>query len=46
VMAAPTIPVSTEENLRHQIYIRVDIIHAKPVATVAFPVAAVVRTQA
>ncbi|GKG31908.1 hypothetical protein Tco_0426858, partial [Tanacetum coccineum] len=46
VMAAPTIPVSTEENLGQQIKIRVDIIHPEPVTVVAFPVAAVVRTQA
>nr|GEW52124.1 hypothetical protein [Tanacetum cinerariifolium] len=46
VMAAPTISVSTEENLRDQIDIRVDIIHLEPVAAVAFPAAVVVRTQA
>ncbi|GJW60591.1 hypothetical protein Tco_0109926 [Tanacetum coccineum] len=46
VMAAPTIPVSAEENLGDLIDIRVDIIHPEPVAAVAFPVAAVVRTQA
>ncbi|GKG45308.1 hypothetical protein Tco_0495386, partial [Tanacetum coccineum] len=45
-MDAPTIPVSAEENLRHPIDIRVDIIHPETVAIVAFPVAAVVRTQA
>ncbi|GJX48913.1 putative reverse transcriptase domain-containing protein [Tanacetum coccineum] len=41
-----TIPVSAEENLRDPIDIRVDIIHPEPVAAVAFPAAAVVRTQA
>ncbi|GJZ19131.1 hypothetical protein Tco_0555721, partial [Tanacetum coccineum] len=46
VMVAPTIPVSSEENLGDPIDIRVDIIHPEPVAAVAFPVAAVVRTQA
>ncbi|GKC81213.1 hypothetical protein Tco_1136930, partial [Tanacetum coccineum] len=46
VMDAPTIPVSTKENLRHPIDIRVDIIHPETVAIVAFPVVAVVRTQA
>ncbi|GKE76325.1 hypothetical protein Tco_1542445, partial [Tanacetum coccineum] len=46
VMAAPTIPVFTKENLGHQIDIRVDIIHPEPVAAVAFPATAVVRTQA
>ncbi|GJS38956.1 hypothetical protein Tco_0563999 [Tanacetum coccineum] len=45
-MAAPIIPVSTEENLRDPIDIRMDIIHPKPVDVVAFPTAAVVRTQA
>ncbi|GKD99995.1 hypothetical protein Tco_1387979, partial [Tanacetum coccineum] len=45
VMAAPTIPVSAEENLSDPIDIRVDIIHPEPVAAVAFPVAAVVGTQ-
>ncbi|GKE05699.1 hypothetical protein Tco_1397717 [Tanacetum coccineum] len=45
-MAAPTIPVSAEENLRDPIDIRVDIIHPEPVAAVAFPAAAVLRTQA
>ncbi|GKE30389.1 hypothetical protein Tco_1445773, partial [Tanacetum coccineum] len=38
-MAAPTIHVSAEENLGDPIDIRVDIIHPKPVATVAFPAA-------
>ncbi|GJS22426.1 reverse transcriptase domain-containing protein [Tanacetum coccineum] len=46
VMAASTIPVSAEENLGDPIDIRVDIIHPEPVAAVAFPAAAVVRTQA
>ncbi|GKF16298.1 hypothetical protein Tco_0061216, partial [Tanacetum coccineum] len=45
-MVAPTILVSAEENLRDPIDIRVDIIHPEPVAAVAFPAAAVVRTQA
>ncbi|GJU51982.1 VIER F-box protein 2 [Tanacetum coccineum] len=45
-MAAPTIPVSAEDNLRDPIDIRVDIICPEPVAAVAFHVAAVVRTQA
>ncbi|GJZ09257.1 retrotransposon-related protein [Tanacetum coccineum] len=45
-MAAPTIPVSAEENLEDPIDIMVDIIHPKPVTTVAFSAAAVVRTQA
>ncbi|GJU91043.1 hypothetical protein Tco_1303466 [Tanacetum coccineum] len=46
VMAAPTILFSTEENLRDSIDIRVDIIYPKPVASVAFLAAAIVRTQA
>ncbi|GJS61695.1 hypothetical protein Tco_0656479 [Tanacetum coccineum] len=46
VMAASTIPVSAEENLGDPIDIRVDIIHPEPVAAVAFPAAAIVRTQA
>nr|GEY72490.1 hypothetical protein [Tanacetum cinerariifolium] len=45
-MAAPTIPVSAEENLRDPIDIRVDIIHPEPVVAVAFPAANVVRTLA
>nr|GEU52992.1 putative reverse transcriptase domain-containing protein [Tanacetum cinerariifolium] len=45
-MAAPTILVSAEENLGDPINIRVDIIHPELVAAVAFPAAAVVRTQA
>nr|GFC71217.1 hypothetical protein [Tanacetum cinerariifolium] len=45
VIDAPTIPVSAEENLGDPIDIRVDIIHPKPVAAVAFPTVAVVRTQ-
>ncbi|GKF72553.1 hypothetical protein Tco_0208667, partial [Tanacetum coccineum] len=46
VMAASTIPVSAEENLANPIDIRVDVIHPEPVAVVAFPAAAIVRTQA
>ncbi|GKC56710.1 hypothetical protein Tco_1084308 [Tanacetum coccineum] len=46
VMAAPTIPVSVEENLRDPIDIRMDIIHPDPVATVAFPTTTVVKTLA
>ncbi|GJQ94872.1 hypothetical protein Tco_0006011 [Tanacetum coccineum] len=46
VMAAPTIPVPAKENLGDLIDIRVDIIHPEPVAVVAFPAAAIVRTQA
>ncbi|GKE14791.1 hypothetical protein Tco_1422368, partial [Tanacetum coccineum] len=42
VMAAPTIPISTEENLGDPIDVRMDIIHPEPVAVVAFPAAAVV----
>ncbi|GJR56803.1 hypothetical protein Tco_1498965 [Tanacetum coccineum] len=45
-MDAPTIPVSTKENLGDPIDIRVDIIHPKPVAGVAFSAAAVVTTLA
>ncbi|GKB48301.1 hypothetical protein Tco_0899054 [Tanacetum coccineum] len=45
-MAAPTIPVSTKENLGDPIDIRVDIIHPEPVAAVTFPAATVVRTLA
>nr|GEV26947.1 hypothetical protein [Tanacetum cinerariifolium] len=45
-MVAPTIPVSTEENLGDPIDIRVDIIHPEHIATVAFPAVAIVRTQA
>ncbi|GKB40335.1 hypothetical protein Tco_0885277, partial [Tanacetum coccineum] len=41
VIDAPTIPVSTEENLGDPIDIRVDIIHPEPVAAVAFPAAAI-----
>ncbi|GJS35736.1 hypothetical protein Tco_0534118 [Tanacetum coccineum] len=44
-MAAPTILVFAEENLRDPIDIKVDIIHSKPVAAVALPAAAVVRIQ-
>ncbi|GKD38766.1 hypothetical protein Tco_1258973 [Tanacetum coccineum] len=43
-MAAPTIPISAEENLRDPIDIRMNIIHPEPVAVVAFPAATVVRT--
>nr|GEW66464.1 hypothetical protein [Tanacetum cinerariifolium] len=46
VMAAPVIPVHTEENLRDPIDIRGDIIYPEPVAAVAFPAASVMRTQA
>ncbi|GKA42713.1 hypothetical protein Tco_0735373 [Tanacetum coccineum] len=46
VMAAPTIPISVEENLGDPIDIRVDIIHPEPVTAVAFHVAAVMRTLA
>nr|GFC37087.1 hypothetical protein [Tanacetum cinerariifolium] len=46
VMATPAIPVSAEENLGDPIDIRMDIIHPEPVAAIAFPAAAVVRTQA
>ncbi|GJT23880.1 hypothetical protein Tco_0893817 [Tanacetum coccineum] len=45
-MAAPTISVFAEENLRDPIDIRMDIIHPEPVAVVFFPAAAVVRTRA
>nr|GEV00447.1 hypothetical protein [Tanacetum cinerariifolium] len=38
--------VSAEENLGDPIDIRMDIIHPEPVAVVAFPAAAFVRTQA
>ncbi|GKB54444.1 hypothetical protein Tco_0905197, partial [Tanacetum coccineum] len=38
-MAAPTIPVFAEENLRDPIEIRVDVVHPAPVAAVAFPTA-------
>ncbi|GJT61708.1 hypothetical protein Tco_1005241 [Tanacetum coccineum] len=46
VIATPNIPVSAEENLGDPIDIRMDIIHPEPVAIVAFPAAAVVRTLA
>ncbi|GJR58881.1 putative reverse transcriptase domain-containing protein [Tanacetum coccineum] len=46
VMAAPTIHVSAKENLGDPIDMRVDIIHLEPIVAVAFPAAAVVRTQA
>ncbi|GJZ44529.1 putative reverse transcriptase domain-containing protein [Tanacetum coccineum] len=42
----PTIPVSTEENLGDPIDIWVDVIHPELVAAVAFPVEAIIRTQA
>ncbi|GKG43319.1 hypothetical protein Tco_0480003, partial [Tanacetum coccineum] len=45
VMDAPTIPIFAEENLGDPINIRVYIIHPEPVAAIAFPAAAVVRTQ-
>ncbi|GKE32522.1 hypothetical protein Tco_1451844 [Tanacetum coccineum] len=41
VMAAPTILVSAEENLRDPIGIRMDIIHLDPVVVVVFPAVAV-----
>ncbi|GKA66936.1 hypothetical protein Tco_0766744 [Tanacetum coccineum] len=46
VMAAPTIPVSAEENLGDPIDIRMDIIHPEPVVVVAFPAAAVIEHSA
>ncbi|GJW90023.1 hypothetical protein Tco_0167576 [Tanacetum coccineum] len=46
VVDAPTIPVSTEENLGDPVDIKVDIINPEPVVAVAFPTAAVIRTQA
>ncbi|GJX25286.1 putative reverse transcriptase domain-containing protein [Tanacetum coccineum] len=46
VMAAPTIPVSAEENLRDPINIRMDIIHSEPAVVVAFPAAAVEELMA
>ncbi|GJV50586.1 hypothetical protein Tco_1446327 [Tanacetum coccineum] len=46
VMAAPTILVFAEENLRDPIEIRVDVVHPTPVAAVAFPAMTVVRTLA
>ncbi|GJR05792.1 hypothetical protein Tco_0528776 [Tanacetum coccineum] len=39
VIAAPTIPVSAEENLGDPIDIRIDSIHPEPDAIVAFPAA-------
>ncbi|GJS65763.1 hypothetical protein Tco_0680327 [Tanacetum coccineum] len=45
-MAASTIPVFAEENLGDPIDIRVDVIHPEPVAVVAFPAVAIMRTQA
>ncbi|GKD26127.1 hypothetical protein Tco_1232341 [Tanacetum coccineum] len=44
--AASTILVSAEENLGDPIDIRVDVIHPEPVTAVAFPAAAIMRTQA
>ncbi|GJR01105.1 hypothetical protein Tco_0524089 [Tanacetum coccineum] len=46
VLAAPTIPVSAEENLGDPIEIRVDVVHPVPVAAVAFPVATITRRLA
>ncbi|GKA00835.1 hypothetical protein Tco_0673500 [Tanacetum coccineum] len=46
VIAAPTIPVSAEENLGDPIEIMVDVVHPAPVDAVVFPVATVVRTLA
>ncbi|GKC20020.1 hypothetical protein Tco_1022170, partial [Tanacetum coccineum] len=46
VLVAPTFCVLAEENLGDSIEIRVDIVHPMPVAAVAFPAAAVVRTLA
>nr|GEV27613.1 putative reverse transcriptase domain-containing protein [Tanacetum cinerariifolium] len=45
-MAAPVILVSTEENLKDPINIKVDIIHPEPIAAVVFPGATVIRTLA
>nr|GEY75447.1 putative ribonuclease H-like domain-containing protein [Tanacetum cinerariifolium] len=45
-MATLAISVSAEENLGDPIDIRMDIINPEPVVAVAFPAAAVVRTQA
>ncbi|GJZ29944.1 hypothetical protein Tco_0574991 [Tanacetum coccineum] len=45
-MDAPTILVSTNENLGDPIDIKVDIIHPEPIAAVVFPAVAVVRIQA
>nr|GEU29406.1 putative reverse transcriptase domain-containing protein [Tanacetum cinerariifolium] len=45
-MATPVISVFAEESLGDPIDIRMDIIHPEPFVVVAFPVAAVVRTQA
>ncbi|GJS83704.1 hypothetical protein Tco_0750245 [Tanacetum coccineum] len=42
----PLFVSESEENLRDPIDIRVDIIHPEPVAAVAFPAAAIMRTQA
>nr|GEW33744.1 hypothetical protein [Tanacetum cinerariifolium]GEW33816.1 hypothetical protein [Tanacetum cinerariifolium] len=43
-MAAPTILVSAEENLWDPVNIRMDIIHPKLIAIVAFPVAVIELT--
>ncbi|GJW23837.1 putative reverse transcriptase domain-containing protein [Tanacetum coccineum] len=45
-MATSTILVFVEENLGDPIDIRVDVIYPEPVAAVAFPATAIVRTQA
>nr|GEW33617.1 hypothetical protein [Tanacetum cinerariifolium] len=45
-MAAPTIHVSAEENRGDLIDIKIYIIHPEPITAIAFPAAAVVRTQA
>ncbi|GKC06305.1 hypothetical protein Tco_0997915 [Tanacetum coccineum] len=45
-MAAPTILVTAEENLREPIDIRMDIIHPESITAIAFPATAVVRIQA
>nr|GFD28971.1 hypothetical protein [Tanacetum cinerariifolium] len=46
VMVALPIHVSTEENLKDSIKIRVYVIHPTLVATISFPAATVVRTLA
>ncbi|GJY41076.1 hypothetical protein Tco_0428346 [Tanacetum coccineum] len=43
-MAAPTIPVFAEENLRDPIEIRVDVVHPVPVVVVAFPAVTIMKT--
>nr|GEY40868.1 hypothetical protein [Tanacetum cinerariifolium] len=45
-MAAPTILISVEENLKDPIDFIMDIVHLEPIIAIAFPVAAVVRTHA